>query len=186
MTIESNDPASRKVPLPVKKIGRGPIHLHTAQWLNISVSETGEDLSGTSGPVAAAYAAWAIALAGLVGSLILSEVLEFPPCELCWYQRIALYPLVVIVGIGIAYRDAGWRRYAMVLTVIGLAIAIYHNLLYYGIIPEEITPCTEGVPCNARQLELFGFITIPLMSLGSFAMILLCLIIYRPEENIKD
>jgi len=185
VTIESNDPASKKVPLPAKKSVEGQFTFSTAQWLNISVSETGENLSGTGGPIAAAYAAWAIALAGLVGSLLLSEVLEFPPCELCWYQRIALYPLVVIIGIGIAYRDAGWRRYAMVLTVIGLAIAVYHNLLYYGIIPEEITPCTEGVPCNARQLELFGFITIPLMSLGSFAVILLCLIIYRPVAEVK-
>lgn len=153
------------------------------QCLNINVSEDRENLASAGGPLVAAYAAWAIALAGLVGSLLLSEVFEFPPCVLCWYQRIALYPLVVIIGIGIAYRDAGWRRYAMVLTVIGLAIAAYHNLLYYGIIPEEITPCTEGVPCNARQLELFGFITIPLMSLASFAVILFCLIIYRPSSK---
>lgn len=129
------------------------------------------------------YVTWIIALIGTAGSLFLSEVMELPPCALCWYQRIALYPLVVIIGIGIATGDNGWKKYAVWLTYIGLAIAVYHNLLYYGVIPEAITPCSEGVPCNARQLELLGFITIPLMSLVTFAMIAILLFIYRPENR---
>lgn len=128
------------------------------------------------------YLAFAIALAGTAGSLFFSEVMEFAPCVLCWYQRIALYPLVVIIAVGIATRDASWRKYAMPLAVAGFAIAGYHNLLYYGVIPETITPCTEGVPCNARQLELFGFITIPLMALMSFTAIAVMIALYRPEK----
>ncbi|HQZ96957.1 MAG TPA: disulfide oxidoreductase [Pyrinomonadaceae bacterium] len=127
------------------------------------------------------YAAWLFALIGTIGSLFLSEVMLFPPCVLCWYQRIALYPLVVIIGIGIAMRDRNVTRYALPICLIGLAIAVYHNLLYIGLIPESITPCTEGVPCNAKQLELLGFITIPLMALGGFVSIAICLILSRPK-----
>ena len=92
-----------------------------------------------------------------------------------------MYPLVVIIAIGIATRDARMRLYALPLSIIGLGIAIYHNLLYYGVIPEAITPCTEGVPCNAVQIELFGFITIPLMGLAAFVALTLCLLLYKPE-----
>ncbi len=118
----------------------------------------------------------------MVGSLFFSEVMELPPCVLCWYQRIAVYPLVLIIGIGIILRDPRMKTYALPFAVIGLVIAVYHNLLYYGIIPEAITPCTEGVPCNAVQLEWLGFITIPLMGLASFAVLTLSLLAYRPEK----
>ncbi|MEQ1604010.1 MAG: disulfide bond formation protein B [Pyrinomonadaceae bacterium] len=128
------------------------------------------------------YAAWLFALVGTIGSLFLSEVMLYPPCVLCWYQRVALYPLVVIIGVGIATRDSAVTRYALPLCLIGLVIAVYHNLLYYGFIPESITPCTEGVPCNAKQLELLGFITIPLMSLVGFAAIAFCLFLARKKN----
>lgn len=129
------------------------------------------------------YAAWIIALTGMAGSLFFSEVMQLPPCVLCWYQRIAMYPLVVIIAIGIVKRDPRMKTYALPLSVIGLAIAVYHNLLYYGFIPESITPCTEGIPCNAVQLEWLGFITIPLMGLGAFVLQTLCLLFYRPQER---
>lgn len=125
------------------------------------------------------FAVWLMALLGMVGSLFFSEVLDYPPCVLCWYQRIALYPLVFVVGIGIAIRDRRTALYALPLTAAGLVVAAYHNLLYYGLIPEEITPCTEGIPCNAIQLQLLGFLTIPLMSLLAFVAIAVCLIIYH-------
>jgi len=129
------------------------------------------------------YAAWTIALLGMVGSLFFSEVMELPPCDLCWYQRIAMYPLVLILGIGIASRDGRMKTYGLPFAIIGLAISIYHNLLYYGFISEALTPCSQGVPCTAKQLELAGFITIPLMTLAAFIVILLCLLIYRTRED---
>jgi disulfide bond formation protein DsbB len=132
------------------------------------------------------YAAWIITLAGTAGSLFFSEVMGFPPCNLCWYQRVALYPLVAVIAVGIASADTGWKKYAWPLVLTGLAIAVYHNLLYYDLIPQGITPCTEGVPCDARQLELFGFITIPLMSLAGFVAIATCLILYRPDKEIYE
>ncbi len=129
------------------------------------------------------YAAWFLALAGTVGSLFFSEVMLYPPCVLCWYQRIALYPLVVIIAVGIFARDSGVVRYALPLCLLGLGIAVYHNLLYFGFIPESITPCTEGVPCNAKQVELLGFITIPLMALGGFAAIAICLFLTKRKDT---
>ena len=129
------------------------------------------------------YIAWLIALSSLAGSLFFSEVMDLPPCVLCWYQRIAMYPLVLIIAIGIITGDRGWKKYAIALGLVGLVISIYHNLIYYGVIPEGITPCTEGVPCNEVQIEWLGFITIPLMGLAAFIFLVLCLLFYKPEES---
>lgn len=124
------------------------------------------------------FTAWLVSVLGTAGSLFFSEVMHYPPCVLCWYQRIALYPLVIVIGVGLAARDRAVARYSLPLAVGGLLIAAYHNLVYYGVVPEGMTPCSEGVPCNAVQLELFGFLTIPLMALAGFVVITLCLIIY--------
>ncbi len=129
------------------------------------------------------YLAWVIALIATAGSLFFSEVMQLPPCVLCWYQRIAMYPLVVIIGIGIITRDGRLKNYALPICLIGLAISIYHNLLYYGILPESITPCTEGISCTSRQIEWLGFITIPLMALTAFVGVALCLIVYKNSEQ---
>lgn len=129
------------------------------------------------------YVAWGFALLATVGSLFFSEVMQLPPCVLCWYQRIAMYPLTLILAVGILRRDRRVKFYALPLSVCGLGIAIYHNLLYYGLIPDSITPCTQGVSCTTVQIEWFGFITIPLLSLTAFIGIVLCLLAYNSEEN---
>jgi disulfide bond formation protein DsbB len=129
------------------------------------------------------YAAWALALVATVGSLFFSEVMQLPPCVLCWYQRIAMYPLVVIIGVGIVTGDRRVKNYALPVCLGGLAMAVYHNLLYYGILPESIAPCTQGISCTSRQIEWLGFITIPLLSLVAFVGIVLCLLFYKPKEN---
>ena len=123
--------------------------------------------------------AWVIALVATVGSLFFSEVMGLPPCVLCWYQRIAMYPLVLIIGSGIITQDSRMKFYALPLCLSGLIISIYHNLLYYGILPESIIPCTVGVSCTSRQIEWLGFITIPLMALIAFACLALCLLLYK-------
>ncbi len=129
------------------------------------------------------YVAWVIALVATVGSLFFSEVMGLPPCVLCWYQRIAMYPLVLIIGSGIVMRDPRMRGYALPLCLAGLAVSVYHNLLYYGIIPESITPCVQGISCTSRQIEWLGFITIPLMALVAFVGVALCLLFYRGERG---
>ncbi len=126
------------------------------------------------------YAAWVVALLATVGSLFFSEVMGLPPCVLCWYQRVAVYPLVLVIGAGIVMRDGRMKYYALPLCLAGLAVAAYHNLLYYGVIPEAAAPCEQGVPCTERQIEWLGFVTIPLMGLAAFLSLTLCLLLYKP------
>ena len=90
-----------------------------------------------------------------------------------------MYPLVVLFTVALFARDRAVFRYAWPLTLAGLIIASYHNLLYYGVLPESITPCTTGVSCTDRQIEWFGFVTIPLLSLTAFCIVAGCLSVFR-------
>lgn len=125
------------------------------------------------------HAAWAMALVATMGSLYFSEVMHLPPCLLCWYQRIAMYPLVAILAVGILRKDKAVALYALPSVLIGLGIAIYHNLLYWKILPESIAPCTLGVSCTTKFFEWFGFVTIPFMSLMAFVVLTVLLITYH-------
>ena len=124
------------------------------------------------------WAAWAVAVVATAGSLTLSEIYHMVPCVLCWYQRICMYPLVILLAVGIHQKNRKIHLYALPLSLIGLGISIYHNLLYYHIIPESLAPCVNGVSCTTRQLELFGFLTIPTQALIAFVLINLFLIIH--------
>ena len=124
------------------------------------------------------YLAFAQALIATAGSLFFSEVLGYPPCVLCWYQRIAMYPLVFVLAVGILRQDLRVYLYVLPLSVIGLTISIYHNLLYIGIIPEAASACRAGVSCTTRFFEWFGFITIPLLSMTAFSVITISMILY--------
>jgi disulfide bond formation protein DsbB len=131
------------------------------------------------------YGAWSVALLSMVGSLYFSNVMNLPPCVLCWYQRIAMYPLVAILAIGIIKKDKNVSLYALPLAIIGFITAIYHNLLYYNILPESIAPCTAGISCTTKLIKVFGFIDIPMLSLLGFAFIVVLLIInYKSKETL--
>lgn len=123
--------------------------------------------------------AWVTALFAMVGSLYFSEVLKFPPCVLCWYQRVFMYPLVFIIGVGILKRDQHLPYYVLPLSLIGGVIGLYHNLLYYSVIPESAAPCISGVSCTTKFIEYGGFITIPFLSFVSFVVITICMVWYH-------
>jgi disulfide bond formation protein DsbB len=129
-------------------------------------------------------AAWIVSLVATMGSLFFSEVMRLPPCVLCWYQRICMYPLAVVFTVGLAAKDRHVARYAWPLALAGLAVAVYHNLLYYHLIPESITPCSTGVSCTDVQIQWLGFITIPLLSLTAFGIIVGCLAWF--QARLKD
>ena len=132
------------------------------------------------------YIAFAQALIAMLGSLFFSEILKLPPCILCWYQRICLYPLVVILAVGILRKDKRVYEYALPLGFVGWLISIYHNLLYYKILPESVAPCTQGISCTTKQIELFGFVTIPLMAFLAFSVINICMyVFYRYNRSTK-
>jgi disulfide bond formation protein DsbB len=113
------------------------------------------------------------------GSLALSEIYHLVPCALCWYQRICLFPQVVILGVGIKRADRGAHAYALPLAIAGLVIAGFHSLLQWGVIHETLSPCNAAASCALKQINWFGFITIPFMSLLAFAAITTCLLLYR-------
>jgi len=128
--------------------------------------------------------AWTQAVLALVGSLFFSLVMQLPPCDLCWYQRIAMYPLVIILAIGIWKKDIkGSLVYAWPLAIIGWIIALYHNLLYYNILPESVVPCSAGISCTTKYIEYFGFVTIPLLAFVAFSVIIVCLWIEQKKKN---
>lgn len=149
--------------------------------MNSSTTNTPTSPSEFSTPLQLAFI---ISVVAMAGSLFFSEVMKLPPCVLCWYQRICMYPLVVIFGLGLLKTGRDCWIYAKVLVGLGLIIAAYHNLLYYKIIPDSITPCTQGISCTSKQLEWLGFITIPLLSLGAF--LALTVLIFINSRNKKQ
>ena len=126
------------------------------------------------------FLCWLLVSVSAMGSLFFSFVMEFAPCVLCWYQRIFLFPLVLILAIGLFPFDKKVVKYALPLAIAGWLTAVYHNLLYAGIIPKSIQPCSQGVSCTEEYIHLFGFLSIPMLSLLSFSTIVtLLIILYR-------
>jgi len=124
----------------------------------------------------AVTAAWAVALLAAAGSLYFSESANYVPCTLCWYQRIAMYPLVLILGIAILRRDTSVRLYAIPLAAIGAVISTYHWFLER--FPElDYGACSSGIPCTQKWFEEFGFIPIPFLALVAFGLIITFLLI---------
>lgn len=117
------------------------------------------------------FGAWLIAAMATLGALFMSEIMGFAPCVLCWYQRIFMFPLVLILALGLFPFDPKVVRYALPLAAIGLLVAGFHVLLTIGIIPETLVPCRQGIPCKTIQIEWFGFVTIPLLSFLAFLTI---------------
>jgi disulfide bond formation protein DsbB len=130
------------------------------------------------------FSSWVIALAATLGSLFFSEVMKLPPCVLCWYQRIAMYPLVLLYLVSYFTQDRNGSRYTFPLVIVGLAVSVYHNLLYYRVLPESASPCVQGISCTTVQLEWLGFITIPLLSFSAFTLLgILSLLMRRSYEK---
>lgn len=123
------------------------------------------------------FGAWLVASIATLGALFFSEVMQLPPCVLCWYQRIFMFPLALILPIGLFPLDRKVVRYTLPLAALGWMFAIFHLLLIAGIIPESIKPCTQGVPCSEKVIEWFGFVTIPLLSAAASTTIIGLLIL---------
>jgi disulfide bond formation protein DsbB len=129
--------------------------------------------------------AFIIALAATLGSLFYSEIAGYAPCDLCWYQRIFMYPQVIILGIALLYKDLGVIKYSLPLALGGLLFSIYHNYLIFS--GSTLSVCTistfTGVSCLQRYVFEFGYITIPLMSFSAFALITLILFWIRKVDK---
>lgn len=130
------------------------------------------------------FLAWVMVTIASLGSLFFSEVLEVPVCELCWYQRIAMYPLVLILALSLFPYDPKVVRSAGALAGVGWLIAMFQVLLIAGVIPENAQPCVRDVPCSETHIALLGFLNIPVLSLMTFSVIgLLLFFTHRIESS---
>jgi len=126
---------------------------------------------------------WLVALAATLGALFIGEIMGQAPCLLCWFQRAFMFPLAVILAISCLVSDPGVWRYGLPLAGIGWLIAVYHSLLYAGIVPEDIQPCGAGPSCSSTTMSLFGWMPIPALSLAAFTAIIALLIIVRRRST---
>ena len=124
------------------------------------------------------YSAYAVVWAGVLGSLYFSQFMNLPPCSLCIIQRGLMYPLVLILTVGIWKKDRWIHYYALPFSILGLVVATYHNLLVWHIAPADLVVCSIQLPCTIQEFALFGFITIPLMSFAGFFLITASLVLH--------
>lgn len=128
--------------------------------------------------------AWFISLVATLGSLYFSEVMGFIPCTLCWYQRILMYTLPVLLGIALYRNDTKIVIYTIFQTVLGFGFGLYHVLLQHTNLFEHVKTCSVDVPCTTLFINWFGFITIPLLSMTAFLLIgILSVLILRENKK---
>jgi disulfide bond formation protein DsbB len=125
------------------------------------------------------FSAWLVALAASLGALFIGEVMGQLPCNLCWYQRAFMFPLVIILAVASFNGDCGGWRYGLPLTAIGALIAGFHSLTYAGLLPTAIQPCGEGPSCSSADMTIFGGLPLPYLSLVAFLGIAALLILAR-------
>ncbi len=125
------------------------------------------------------FAAWLIALLASLAVLFVGEVMGQTPCNLCWFQRAFMFPLAIVLGVAALRADAAVWRYALPLALVGALVAGFHSLLYLGLVPERITPCSQGVSCTSADMTILGGLPLPLLALAAFAAIAVLLLITR-------
>lgn len=126
---------------------------------------------------------WVTALLATIGSLYFSEVRHFIPCTFCWYQRILMYPLAVILGLAFYRNDKGIHRYTLPLALLGMVVSGHHTLLQKVPYLQQFEMCTSGIPCAKDYLNWLGFITIPMMAFAAFTIITVCLVILSRTKD---
>ncbi len=130
--------------------------------------------------------AFIISLLATVGSLIYSDVIGYEPCKLCWFQRIFMYPQVLLMGMALWRKDMSVKIYGVVLSVIGLVVAKFHYLGQIGLTPLPCSAVGYSVSCAERFVFIFGYITIPMMAFSAFLLMSVVLIIssWRTQSSI--
>lgn len=120
------------------------------------------------------FLAFAAALIAMFGSLYFSEIRQYEPCELCWYQRIVMYPFVVLLGIATVKKDYGIAFYTMILSAVGGMLSLYHYGLQKVSFLADTAPACGRVPCTGQYINWLGFITIPFLALTAFIIVFVC------------
>ncbi len=132
---------------------------------------------------ASLFAAWLIALLASLAVLFVGEVMGQAPCNLCWFQRAFMFPLAIVLGVAALRADAAAWRYALPLAIGGVLVAGFHSLLYLGVIPERITPCSQGVSCTSADMTILGGLPLPMLALAAFGAIAVLLLFTRSRTS---
>ena len=127
--------------------------------------------------------AWLASIVSMLGSLFFSEVMKFVPCNFCWYQRILMYPLVILLGVAFYQQDHKVTRYVLPLSILGIIVSGYHYALQKIPALKAFEVCTSGVPCSGQYINWLGFITIPLLAFVGFTIITICMLWMRKQSN---
>ena len=122
--------------------------------------------------------AWLLAMTATGSALFIGEVMGMVPCVLCWYQRIAMFPLALLLGMAFYSDDRRGAVYALPLALAGAAVAGYHSLLVAGLVPKSWVPCGTGVSFADHKLDIFYGIELPWLSLAAFLAIAVSLSLY--------
>jgi len=126
--------------------------------------------------------AWVTSILAMGGSLFFSEQMGFIPCTLCWYQRILMYPLVMLLGIAFYRNDRDIWKYVLPLSAIGMVLSGYHYALQKIPALEGFSTCTSGVPCSGQYINWLGFITIPFLAFVAFTVITGMMLMLRKQK----
>ena len=127
--------------------------------------------------------AWLVAATATLGALFLGEVMGMTPCVLCWYQRIFMFPIPIILGIACFCDDRRGAVYGLALALGGLAMAGSHTLLVAGLIPKAWVPCSAGVSCADQKLDILNGLQIPWLSLAAFMALVILLVVYLRKSS---
>jgi len=130
------------------------------------------------------FLAFAVALVASLGALFVGEVMGQSPCNLCWFQRAFMFPLAIVLAVAAFRSDTAAWVYAVPLASSGLLVAGFHTLLYAGIIPETIQPCTASGPsCSSADMTILGGLPLPALSFAAFTAIIACLFLARGRSR---
>lgn len=126
-----------------------------------------------------------VATVATLGSLYYSEIADFTPCLLCWYQRICMYPLVAILAVGVLRRDPAVRLYAAAFVVVGAPVSLYHWLVERVDALSDSVACSITAPCSVPPFEELGFVTLPFMAMSAFLLIGALLVVSRDYDKME-
>lgn len=129
------------------------------------------------------FSAWIVALGASLAVLFIGEVMGQTPCNLCWFQRAFMFPLAIVLGVASLRADAAVRYYALPLSIGGMLVAGFHSLLYFGVLPERIQPCSQGASCTDAEMTILGGMPLPVLALVAFGGIAVLLFLTRARAS---
>lgn len=126
--------------------------------------------------------AWMTSIIAVCGSLFFSEQMGFIPCTFCWYQRILMYPLMILLGISFYRNDRDIYKYILPFSIMGILVSAYHYAMQKIPALNEFSTCSSSVPCSGQYINWLGFVTIPFLALTAFTIITITMLVLMKRK----